>query len=1773
MVTIDLQYNDLAIVPKCLFELPNLGELNLAHNKLQELSEVSKWSPNLKILDLSDNQLSSLPSKVIAPAIHLLNIANNKFHAVPLCICSFATLQTLILSGNSNIIALPLEMGRLRYLSRLNLDGLKNLKEPPKEFQRECCDCIDYLKSKLQCGITHYRMKLMILGYANRGKTTLVARLLGKEYKSTPGVDISDWHYRPSIGRRIFNFSIWDFAGKEEYYATYQCFLSHNTLYLLLFNLKHGDKGIEELRPWLSDLAIRVPASRVIIIGTHLDEIPDEDRGEIDELLQRVGTLAASYNHILQIMEVLPVGLKNRIEHIGLLKEAIYNHAAGYKNQRDRLIMGQTIPASYHALDKQLETVQQEVRQGIREPIMHIEEFKVMIQQMNLLDIQDDTEELRTATLFLADVGSLLHFDDRGHNLNELYFVDPCWLYDMMCKLITIKERSPFVRNGILYSKDISMLFKDKRFPWKYLEQYLTLLDRFEIALSLDNGRILIPSMLPEKRPMEFKDVKSDKKKPTYSRFIIFNSVIVPPGLWSRLISWIMHSVKKVRNAMNNFIQDLYAVSTSTITVNSNQLVFTSADDPCLDYWRTGLYFEDKEVIFRIESLQTSEQFHRDLETEDVPGVFVTVTGCSNAGKKIIGQLVDLVMSLLTEWYPHLMSRRKYYYPVQKISCLECINIGRVKPFEFNVDNCLYNIISKNESIMIKCGYFCDAPGKNHSVSMADIIPDLLLQDIDSKYNLKAEEIQYHKESSPLLGRGGFGQVFKGMYNEVSVAIKKFSDYVLTDEEAIIELRGEAMILQQIFHPCIVRLIGVCVQPLCALILEEAPLRSLEFPLVRKKIPVHRLTIFRIATEVASGLRYMHNQGIIKRDAKASNILLWTLDPDSLCHCKLCDFGISAHLSPIGIKGHQGTTGFIAPEVIYRSRRKQYSVYDHRADIFSFGMFLYQLIARRHPYHNCPQDKINEAVIAGHRPKLQDVHNSQTCFHYLTQIMKMCWEDNPNNRPDTTIIIDKLCQSATQTVMCVKHLNTKRLMTKAIAIISSDFAKAGHFDQLQSELWVCYDRGELGTEVCMFDIPTMLEINRTFLKGNHIQCIALYDDHVWLGSRRVLTTEHNPMANSRLEVISISCRELSYSCHVHDGQSITCITSTDKAIYMGTFEGYCFLYNDINEIPINIKPGCKRISEYPIEGIVCTQQHLWVSHSRCISLLNYNHLSIEYSINRETGNKAHIGQLSLNSDSNIVWSSHLGGNTLSAWDARNRCHMYDIDTGSHLKQVAHSINDADNVMTAMTPALDTVWVGMATGHIMIFHKEELLSWFHPYEGCVQFLTLIPSPGPCEMEKAMVASGGKQFRPLVEGLDKGSVEPSNSSESVTLIIWEAYKAKTIKQITLIERNASNHLNDYSTVCQIIKEGGFRDGTHLISPSNSEEINVPTVSEVSFKESDLKNPSPILPSSDHEDYDTDDKEDKQIPTQSPSVTDELNGETFNINLLDSKQTILIQCSKPVMLESLYDKIRMTVAQDDFYLVYYRDEEAYELQTQENLDEYLKLPDKPQLCIVKTEIVSPKIHHATEKSSEEEISIRIMGQIEQKLKLTCPKPAQLDVLMNEVTSLESLRNQKFNLVYPATSSNNSSKMEVTTQEDFDKYLAMPNRLPLLVKMELQENTDSFSITEDPELACIRTVSSSSDTQLKIATESTESDATDDVILHFKLFDSEHTIDVACTKPLRLEAVLNDLKLIANLEDQDWQLVYAVDESCVKIETQEDFDRYLSMDSASTPTLWITT
>ena len=1643
VVKLDLQFNDLMTIPRNILELPNLTELNLSTNKLTDLPEIPEWASTLAVLDLSHNKLSEIPGNPIAQSIRTLNLADNEFRTVPQCVCSFVTLQTLDLSDNKDILSLPAQMGRLKELSHLHLKGLKDLNDPPRNVQKSAKDCINYLKSKLLSARGFYQMKLMLVGKQNRGKTTLVARLQGRDYgnESTVGVDVSEWEYRPAIGKRPFSFSIWDFGGQEEYYATHQCFLSERSLYLLLFNVKHGDAGVEELKPWLNNIALRAPESCILIVGTHLDEVAETERGSVDSLLQKVAEVANNYRNKLHIKEVLAVGLKNRLENVGLLKDAIYNSAAEY-TVKGQLIMGQMIPASYYQLDKVVTAFQKEVRSGARDPIMHKEDFKNHVLQLNL-DIQEE-DELKTATLFLNNVGTLLHYDDRSHNLDELYFIDPRWLCDLMAKIVTIRERNPFITDGILNTKNLSFILRDERFPLKYFEQYLTLLDRFEIALALDSRRILIPSMLSENRPAGV-DISEVNGSPLCARFVVFNSSATPPGFWSRLISRVMHSIPQVRCALESHIplaeeQDngqepmhtallsppepavtgpepvsgdpglgesaapglasnnvappptisgpILGVESESIVEIPNFLRAVPLNtqyrvvDPSqvrLQYWRNGIFYQDPDLVFRVESL---------VYTQKKEGVLI-VASPDNIGKKTIGLLVDHAVALINDWYPGMADKGQHEGGIEQIvPCYECLKLKRVDPYQFRVQDCIRLIA--DGTLSVECHYNKQEQAKNHTVSLADVVPDLLMQDIDTEFLLNMSEMVYKEDETSLLGQGGFGKVYRGKCKGKSVAIKKYqsgSSNTHNSDDAFNELRKEAMLLQQSHHPCLVCLVGVCVHPSMALVLEEAPMGSLERPLIKLRQAIHRVVIHRIAAQVAAAIRFLHNSGIIFRDLKAANVLLWSLDPESLCHCKVTDFGIATYAAPVGVRGLHGTKGFIAPEVLHLGRKKSdRPVYTNQADIFSFGMLLYQMIARRHPFQDMAPVKIDSAVDSGERPKLLETPQAETALFYLTRLMQRCWDASPSLRPTTNDIIEGVCSSPFQSVMTIQPARSRWSLRHAC--VSVDLVRVGVGNRQEPELWVCCD-GDEGTEVSVYATNTMSRLSKNFIKDNQVQCISLCGDHVWVATRVGIES-------GVITIYNASTKEQMHSVPLEE-HSVTCMSHSESLVYCGTLEGFVLAFSrDTKQLKASKGPQLIReIGDYTIDGILATKGGLWVSHTHFIHFLNLTTLAVEGTLKPTN---AYVGQLKLSLDGATIWSAHLSyhntGTYLTAWSFSERKELFHVDIKEQLKGIDPGA-DQKVAITAMTPALDTVWVGMSTGHILVFHGAELLTWFCPYKEYVRFLVCIPCEGPCKTEKAMVVSGAKEFRsPLIPGLpdyDKMDEKGVPVDKGGTLIIWEAFPSKMCRQISMIQSQSSTFLDSHHTVKQVIEKGEFKDGTCLLKDGASEGVaegvtdesvvaSVPglittqrgdnepevstTVTIVNGKRTDgldtllspavvteavMGDPLPPLP------------EEPAEPVLLKTHISSTNVETMDVMLPDGVTAVRVSCVKPAQLQAVLTQLEtnsnLTAVAEKFQLTYRLDEgsgsQCFVIDTQLDLVKYVEFVKRPELFLVAKEL----------------------------------------------------------------------------------------------------------------------------------------------------------------------------------------------------------------------------
>ena len=818
--------------------------------------------------------------------------------------------------------------------------------------------------------------------------------------------------------------------------------------------------------------------------------------------------------------------------------------------------------------------------------------------------------------------------------------------------------------------------------------------------------------------------------------------------------------------------------------------------------------------------------------------------------------------------------------------------------------------------------------------------------------------------------------------------------------------------------------------------------------------------------------------------------------------------------------------------------------------------------------------------------------------------MKCCWEDNPNHRPDTETIIKNVCLAPTQMVMCVAPVGSKQSIRQAIAITPSSFAKAGHLNRVHSELWVCCDDAE-GAEVSMYNTHSMMKVNRVFIKDNQVQCMALCGDHVWVGSRAGI--EYGV-----IDIFSIGSREFVCNTRIPEC-SVSCVTATDKAVYLGTLEGYCIsFYNDISGVRANVKPKYKYISEHAVDGIVCTQQCVWVAHTRYVYFLNFDDLALEGSIHREKEREAYIGQLSFDQDRNIVWSAHLGGVILSAWDAHNKSHMYDVDTGKHLKRIAADTKDPDLLITAMTPALDTVWVGMASGHIMVFHEDELLSWFHPYRGYVRFLTCIPSAGPCEMEKAVVASGGKDFICLVEDLDEKSQEEEESlptnSQSGTIIMWEAYEAKTMRQVKLIEQNAPGYLDNYNTVRRMIHQGEFRDGTHIKSSPSADSSDASAaydnvaytldrdaqpfdLSELlsdslkmggnnsALQTDSLRNRNSNFfethrsaDDSTHSSVSTiDENENSQsliLPDIIPAITGisstqpEISGlplrtraqacimESINVRLPESDQVMVIRCKKPVKFNVLLSEVEVTVAQENCQLEFTKDGRLYKLQTQEQLEEYLKIPQKPQLCVVR-----PKKHFHT--------------------CIPFPGPCALEeaIVASGGKGNKELEDVSNRNKHSGTSEDYSGTV-VVSQMSAENIASVDHEPHALGDEVLQDSVETSESN-----AC------DSDHNLEHSIEEDEDDnaiITNPAIVklsetrlseeELKVHNDDQIFVITCAKPVQLDSVMNEIQLAANLDSQLFHLLYSCgDSKLIMIDSQEDFERYLAIPNTSRPTLTI--
>ena len=241
-----------------------------------------------------------------------------------------------------------------------------------------------------------------------------------------------------------------------------------------------------------------------------------------------------------------------------------------------------------------------------------------------------------------------------------------------------------------------------------------------------------------------------------------------------------------------------------------------------------------------------------------------------------------------------------------------------------------------------------------------------------------------------LLGEGGMGKVYEAadLNTRQRVALKILNASLLQDQENRRRLAAEGQLLSSFSHPHIVRVFEVGESAGRGYIAMEHLTGGTLREHLDASFPLPMPEALRLLGQICDGLAEIHARGVIHRDLKTGNIML-----DASMNVRIMDFGLSK--SPLvttmtSLGTVIGTLGYVAPEQVTGV------VVDHRVDIFSLGVIIYELLTRQLPFRGENEIAVIHSIFNTEPPPPSSLQPGIPAG--FDRIVKKCISKNPAGR-------------------------------------------------------------------------------------------------------------------------------------------------------------------------------------------------------------------------------------------------------------------------------------------------------------------------------------------------------------------------------------------------------------------------------------------------------------------------------------------------------------------------------------------------------------------------------------------------------------------------------------------------------------------------------------------------------------------------------------------------------------------------------------------------------
>jgi eukaryotic-like serine/threonine-protein kinase len=290
------------------------------------------------------------------------------------------------------------------------------------------------------------------------------------------------------------------------------------------------------------------------------------------------------------------------------------------------------------------------------------------------------------------------------------------------------------------------------------------------------------------------------------------------------------------------------------------------------------------------------------------------------------------------------------------------------------------------------------------------------------------------------LGAGGMGEVYRARDSKLGrdVALKVISEQFANDPERMARFEREAKVLASLNHPNIAHIYGLEDSGgVRALVMELVEGQTLAERIARGPIPLEET--LSIAKQIAEALEYAHERGIVHRDLKPANV---KITPDGTV--KVLDFGLAKAIeensgveeignSPTLSMGATragvilGTAAYMSPE-----QAKGKSA-DRRADIWSFGVVLYEMLSGKQMYGGETAPETLAHVITK-EPSWEGLPSTTPTA--IRNLLERCLTKDPKARlqaiGEARIIIERYLANPAASTSSIERISSERPSSRRI---------------------------------------------------------------------------------------------------------------------------------------------------------------------------------------------------------------------------------------------------------------------------------------------------------------------------------------------------------------------------------------------------------------------------------------------------------------------------------------------------------------------------------------------------------------------------------------------------------------------------------------------------------------------------------------------------------------------------------------------------------------------